>query len=151
MSKLQESGNFSQAARDPGELSGHGTSILICLSGRRGQPLMPSQISHVATIALMISSQTNQKHTDRPQQNGREVTSLVWLLHADIISCNGSITEELQTFPYGSRARVVEAANKAPVENRAENRKTALSSCCASQQARGCRRGLGRESVWREM
>lgn len=81
--ELQERGTFfAQVARNPGERSGHGKSILIWPSevGRdKRQPLMPSQIFHVATIALMISSQTNGKHTDQPQQNGREVTSLVRL------------------------------------------------------------------------
>ncbi len=82
-------GSCKKKCSNPGECSGHGKSILIWPSkvGRdKRQLLMPSQIFHVATIALMISSQTSGKHTDRPQQNGREVTSLVWPVDADIIS-----------------------------------------------------------------
>lgn len=50
------------------ERSGHGESVVIGLSevGRdKRQLLMPRQIFHVATIPLMIGSQTNGKHTDR--------------------------------------------------------------------------------------
>lgn len=118
---------LTSIVRNTGERWGHGKSILIWPSevGRdKRQLLMPSQIFHVATIALMISSQTNGKHTDRPQQNGREVTCMAcWWWHHFLISphyCGAT------TFPECSRAWILKITAKAPADNTSKNMTTAL-------------------------
>lgn len=62
-----ETFSLQLARKTRSERSGH-EPVLIGLSevGRdKRQLLMPRQIFHVATIPLMIGSQTNGKHTDR--------------------------------------------------------------------------------------